>query len=160
MIPIHETITLTTELSAPPESVWKAFRDTNARTQWSVPEGEEMIYETDDFRTGGVAKYRCGTPGELEFLAVEEYVQINPRELVVHVGSVWHGETLLSTSILTWTFAPAPRGCQVTLVDQVVSFVGPEMIEGHRNGHAKALAQLSYFLDSPSSQETPSASTA
>lgn len=37
----------------------------------------------------------------------------------------------------------------VSIIDQVVSFVGTGMINGHRNGHRIALEQLSAFLTGP-----------
>lgn len=144
--PLHETITVSLELSQPPTVVWKAFEDTAARAQWSVPEGEGMVYDKDDFRTGGSARYRCGTPGQLPFSAAVDYIQLSPGDFVVHTDTVWHDETLLSTAILTWTFTPIPSGTKVSIVDQVVSFVGADMIEGHRNGHTQALDQLRAFV--------------
>ncbi|WP_298416452.1 hypothetical protein, partial [Brevibacterium sp.] len=53
---------------------------------------------------------------------------------------------VLSTAIITWTFEATSSGTRVDLVDQVVSFVGQGMIDGHRNGHEICLRQLGEHL--------------
>ena len=53
---------------------------------------------------------------------------------------------ILSTAIIAWTFAATSTGTRVDLVDQVVSFLGQGMIDGHRNGHDICLRQLGDFL--------------
>lgn len=146
MKPLHETVRVSREFGQPLPVVWKAFADTGSRARWSVPEGEELVYDVDDLRSGGLARYRCGDPGVLQFAAEMEYVQVVPEECVVHTDTVRTDGTLLSTALVTWIFAPTPTGTEISIVDQVVSFAGPGMIDGHRNGHAKALAQLAAFL--------------
>lgn len=47
---------------------------------------------------------------------------------------------------MTWVFDPAGDETLVTITCQLVSYVGQGMVDGNRNGHAKALAQLSEFL--------------
>ena len=47
---------------------------------------------------------------------------------------------------LTWEFEPKEGGALVKITSQLASFVGQGMIDGNRNGHAKALEQLSKFL--------------
>ena len=149
MRPMTETLNLSTEIARPRGDVWAAFAATDARQQWSVPAGEELVYDSDDFRTGGSARYRCGTPGELQFSAAIDYVHIEEQAYVVHTDTVWHGPDLLGTALITWTFSDVPAGTRVSIVDQVVSFVGMDMVEGSRNGHRIALEQLGTFLAGP-----------
>lgn len=142
----HQTLHITQVISAPLDTVWAAFQDTSSRSKWSVPKGDGLVYSTDDFRPGGLASYRCGPSGDLNVAGEIGYVQILPRELVVHTDTVTTDGTLLATALVTWTFEPHDDGALVTIVDQVASFVGQDMIDGHRNGHTKALAQLAEFL--------------
>ncbi|HCG55875.1 MULTISPECIES: SRPBCC domain-containing protein [Brevibacterium] len=149
MHPLTETLHLTTHIACPVGEVWSAFADTDVRQQWSVPAGEGLNYDYDDFRTGGSARYRCGTPGELQFSAAIDYVRVEEQSYAVHTDTVWRDEDLLATALITWTFSAVPEGTRVSIVDQVVSFVGTGMIDGHRNGHRIALEQLGVFLTSP-----------
>lgn len=149
MQPLTETIRLSTEIARPRGDVWAAFADTAARTKWGVPAGDALIYDHDDFRTAGRAEYRCGSPGELEFSAVIDYIRIEEKSFAVHTDTVWRGDEPLATGLITWSFTDVPAGTLVTIVNQVVSFVGTGMIEGHRNGHRIALEQLDAFLARP-----------
>lgn len=149
MHPLIETLCLATEIARPREDVWVAFADTETRQQWGVPAGEGLIYDHDDFRTGGAARYRCGAPELLEFSAAMSYVRVEEGSYVVHTDTVWSGGDLLGTALITWTFSDVPAGTSVSIVDQVVSFVGPDMIEGSRNGHRIVLEQLGALLGGP-----------
>lgn len=149
MHPLTETLRLNTQIARPVSDVWAAFAATDVRQQWSVPAGEALVYDYDDFRTGGSARYRCGTPGELQFSAATDYVRVEEFSHVVHTDTVWLGGDLLATGLITWTFSEVPEGTCVSIVDQVVSFVGVDMIEGSRNGHRIALEQLGVFFNGP-----------
>lgn len=142
----HETIQLTRTLSTDRASVWAAYADAVLRSRWSVPEGEAMVIDSDDLRSGGSSRYRCGSPGQLEFVGEIEYVQVAPSRSVVHTETMRTGGELLSTGLLTWTFTEVPEGTEVCVTAQVASFVGPGMLEGTRNGHRIALEQLDSLL--------------
>lgn len=144
----HQTLDISQVIPAPLDTVWAAFQDTTSRSVWSVPKGDDLVYSKDDFRPGGRASYRCGPSGDLNVAGEIEYIQIIPHELVVHTDTVSTGGALLATALVTWTFEPHDDGALVTIVDQVASFVGQDMIDGHRNGHTIALAQLAEFLKS------------
>lgn len=149
MNPMTETIRLSAEVARPRGDVWAAFADTETRQQWSVPDGEGLIYDYDDFRTGGRAEYRCGSPEVLEFSAAIDYVRVEEETFAVHTDTVWRGGELLATGLITWSFTHVPAGTLVTIINQVVSFVGADMVEGSRNGHRIALEQLGAFLTGP-----------
>lgn len=145
--PLSETVRLGAEIAHPVAEVWAAFADTAARATWGVPDGEEMVYDHDDFRTGGSTASRCGTPGSLEFHASGDYLRIDPEAVAVSTETLRSGDQILSTAIITWTFTATPAGTHVEIIDQLVSFVGEGMVDGHRNGHTIALRQLGEFLD-------------
>lgn len=142
----HETIHLSRTLEADLEDVWTAYADTAQRSRWSVPQGEEMVFDADDLRSGGAARYRCGTPGELEFAGSIDYLHIAPEAAVVHTEIMRSGPELLSAGLLTWSFGAADPGTELSVTVQVTSFVGEGMLEGTRNGHRIALDQLAAFL--------------
>lgn len=149
---VHDTIRLEKQLAYPLDAVWRAYADTASRAEWSVPEGEEQECSSDELRSGGVASYRCGTPGELQFRGEVSYVDVVPQARIVHTDSVWAGGQLLATALVSWEFHGEEGSTTLTVTDQVTSFVGQEMIDGHRNGHTKALNQLAAFLETSSGE--------
>ena len=146
MAPMIETIRLSTEIPRPRHEVWRAFADTESRQLWGVPKGEALVYDRDDLRTGGRAEYRCGTPEELQFRVEVSYVAVEESSFVVNTETVWHGDDLLATGLITWTFSDVSGGTRLSIDDQLVSFVGTDMIEGSRNGHRIVLDQLTVSL--------------
>lgn len=145
-MPAHDTIRLTQHVDASVADVWTAYADSDARARWSVPAGEEMVYDQSEFREGGHDRYRCGPPETLDFHAETEYTRIVPNELVVYTETVKNEGQPLATGLVTWEFEPDDEGTLVTVTSQAVSFVGSGMIDGTRNGHTKALEQLSRHL--------------
>lgn len=143
----HETLRFTQTIKAPLPAVWEAFADPTRRALWGVPAGEVQVYDEADFRVGGRDRYRCGPPETLEFHGVADYVQVVPQSLIVHTDTVSAGDQMLACALLSWQFDADGETTLVRLTDQVTSFVGTGMVDGHRNGHAKALAQLKRFLE-------------
>src|SRR5699024_5869951 len=109
--------------------------------------GEEMVFERDDLRTGGLATYRCGPPGRLSFRVETEYLVVEPEHLVVHTETVHEGDHPLATGLLAWEFRQQSGGSAVAITHQIASFTGQGMIDGSRNGHGIALAQLAALLE-------------
>lgn len=105
-----------------------------------------MIYDLDDFRSGGRAIYRCGTPEELQFHAEVAYLLVESPNLIVHTETVRTGNQLLATGLVSWEFHEEAEGTRLVVTNQVTSYVGQDMIEGNRNGHTIALDQLVLML--------------
>jgi uncharacterized protein YndB with AHSA1/START domain len=144
--PMTATISLGADFDHPTSTVWTAFADIDQRVRWGVPEGEEMICDVDEFRPGGSIRARCGTPGALEYDSAGQYCAVEPERWLVTTETLTREGQVLSTAIITWTFEATSSGTRVDLVDQVVSFVGQGMIDGHRNGHEICLRQLGEHL--------------
>lgn len=142
----HETLTFAAVLAAPIQAAWAAVVDPAARAEWSVPDGEEMVVDHDDLRPGGTGSYRCGPPGALDVTGDVAYLVVAQEELLVHTDTIRSGDQVLAAAMLTWTFAEEDGLTRVEIVDQVTSFVGPGIIDGHRNGHRLALEQLGRWL--------------
>lgn len=101
-VPLTTTISLDADLNHPVSRVWNAFAETTKRISWGVPAGEAMVYDHDDFRTGGSFRARCGTPDELEFASFGQYCAVEPERYFTSTETVSHGETILSASLITW----------------------------------------------------------
>ena len=52
----------------------------------------------------------------------------------------------LAASLTTFEFEPVESATNVTVTVQMVSFVGPGMIEGYESGNRSALENLSHHL--------------
>lgn len=147
-VPVTATISLGADIEHPVAAVWNAFADTGQRVRWGVLEGEEMVCDIDEFRPGGSIRARCGSPGALEFVSTGQYCALVTERHIVTTETLTRDDEILSTAIITWTLTATSTGTRVELVDQVVSFVGQGMIDGHRNGHDICLRQLGEFLNS------------
>lgn len=143
----HDTLTFSLSIDAPLSVVWAAIADSAQRSVWGVPAGEAQVYDESNFRVGGRDVYRCGPPETLEFDGVAEYLEIVPGTLIVHSDVVAVEGKVLAVALLTWHFETQNGATRVQLTDQVTSFVGADMIDGHRNGHTKALEQLRAFVE-------------
>lgn len=143
---VHETLHFTRELARPIATVWGAYADIERRVQWSVPIGDELVYDASDFSEGGVDSYRCGPPGDLSVVGQNRYQLIDPRRRLVYTDAVEHDGQIMAVALLTWKFEAIANGTRLTIVDQITSFVGRGMVEGHRNGHELTLDQLVAWL--------------
>lgn len=143
----HDTVRLEQLVVAPRSAVWQAYADTGVRSQWSVPAGQTMVFDADDFQTGGRARYRCGTPDSMEFHGTMEYHFIESEQTIVYTETVRIGEQLLATSLISWEFVQEVEGVCVVVTDHITSYVGQEMIDDSRQGHSIALEQLVELLE-------------
>ncbi|WP_175442312.1 SRPBCC domain-containing protein [Humibacillus sp. DSM 29435] len=139
---VHETLRFTREVDQPVDAVWAAYADVDHRTQWSVPSGEQIIYDSADFTVNGQDRYRCGPPGDLSNFGTHCYYFIDSPQRLVYSDTIRREGQLMAVAILTWDFEASDQGTRITVVDQVTSLVGQGMIDGHRNGHDKTLDRL------------------
>ncbi len=116
------------------------------RRQWSVPEGEDIVYDTADFTAGGEDTYRCGPPGHLDNVGTHRYHLIEPRRRFLYSDIVHRDDQLMAVAVLLWELEDLGQRTRVTVIDQVTSLVGQGMIDGHRNGHDKTLDQLGRWV--------------
>ncbi|WP_338747849.1 SRPBCC domain-containing protein [Janibacter alittae] len=143
---VHETLHFTQEIDAPIDTVWAAYADVDSRREWSVPAGEEIVYDLADFTTGGEDIYRCGPPDDLSNLGAHRYHLIDAPHRLIYSDAVQRDGELMAVALLTWELEATEAGTRITVVDQVTSLVGQGMVEGHHNGHTKTLAQLANWL--------------
>jgi uncharacterized protein YndB with AHSA1/START domain len=140
--PEHATITLEHSYAAPIEKVFAEFADPVARARWSTPSGDELIYDEADFRIGGRDRFRCGPKGDPRFFGETFYHVLVPNQRVVSTETVDSGGHRLAVALTTLDFEATGNGATLTITVQVVSFVGPGMIEGYESGNRSALEGL------------------
>jgi uncharacterized protein YndB with AHSA1/START domain len=136
----HGTFTVTRTYPVPPERVFAAWSSPEAKARWfSVPgaPGYEL-----DFRVGGTEINRGGPPGGPVFTFEATYRDIVPGERIVY-GYVMHADDdLISVSVTTVEFSPAPSGTTLTFTEQGVFLDGADTPAIREKGTAELLDAL------------------
>ena len=132
--------------SAPLERVFSEFADPVARTRWSAPSNDALIYDETDFRVGGKDVFRCGPKGDPKFRGETHYLHIVSNAQVISSETVDMDGQRLAVALTTLDFERTEDGTNLTVTVQMVSFVGPGMIHGYETGNKSALENLSQHL--------------
>lgn len=144
----HETVVVERVAATTAEGVFAALADQHSRPQWAVPLGDGLRIDELDLRTGGIDRFECGPPDSLGFHVTVEHLVVEPSTLIVDREQVTGSDgALLATSLVTWELTPDPAGVRIRETVQMVSMVGPGMIEGTRGGTAVVLDQLVAHLE-------------
>ena len=142
----HATIMLERSYPAPLERVFSEFADPVARARWSPPSEDVLIYDEADFRIGGRDVFRCGPKGDPRFRGETRYLLIVPNARVVSSETIHVEGQCLAASLATLDFEPIESATNLTVIVQIVSFVGPGMIHGSESGYKGALENFSQHL--------------
>jgi len=142
----HATVILERVYEAPPERVFSEFANPQARARWSAPSNDALAYDEADFREGGHDVFRCGPPNDLRFRGVTTYHTITPNRCVVFTETLSDGSARLAIALNTLDFEPTAQGTNLKVTVQLVSFVGPGMVEGYESGNRGALDSLARHL--------------
>jgi uncharacterized protein YndB with AHSA1/START domain len=131
---------------SPVERVFSEFADPRARARWSAPSNDVLIYDETDFRVGGGDRFRCGPKSDPKFRGETVYHIIVPNERVVSSENLDLDDQRLAVSLTTLDFEPSSEGTNLKVTVQMVSFVGPGMIQEYESGNKSALENLSSHL--------------
>lgn len=142
----HATVDLEHFYLAPLERVFSEFADPATRVKWSAPSGDTLSYDKADFREGGSDIFRCGPPNDLRFRGQTTYHLIVPNNCVVFTEVLTEGGKRLAVALNTLSFKATGQGTTLKVTAQVVSFVGPGMVEGYDSGNKGALEGLARHL--------------
>lgn len=137
----HQTLTFEREYDASPRRLFAAFADPRARERWAVPPGARLVYDADDFRTGGVDLCRCGAPDDLRYEVENRYLEIEPDQRIVVSETVREGGRVLSHALNAVEISAGPGGALLKLTIQMAA-LEPGMLDGARHGHAATLDNL------------------
>lgn len=139
----HETLVFERRFRVAPDAVFAAYADVDLRVQWSTPSPTAaVVYSAADFRVDGADHFRCGGADDLRFEGVVRYLDIVEARRIVYSEVIATSGERLAVSLVTWDLRPVPQGTRLVVTDQLVSFVGAEMIEGSRLGMTAALDNL------------------
>jgi uncharacterized protein YndB with AHSA1/START domain len=143
----HATIKLEHAYSASVERIFSEFANPQSRAKWSAPSNDALVYDESDFRDGGRDVFRCGPANDLRFQGITTYQAIVPNRYVISTEIVTEGGSCLAVALNTLEFKPTDKGSNLAVTIQVVSFVGPDMIQSYESGNRAALDGLSRHLD-------------
>lgn len=144
--PAHDTIAISQTIEAPPEQVFAAWKDPQARALWGPPSDDEAIaFVETDFRVGGRDVHRCGPRHDLRFEVETHYHDISAPHRLLFTERVSTEGALLSVSLVTVTIDGNAEVSELDVTIQIASMVGTDMIDGTRGGWERALAQLGQY---------------
>ncbi len=146
----HATIKLQGFYAAPVERVFSEFADPAARAKWSAPQNDTLVYDKADFREGGGDVFRCGPPNDLRFQGETAYQVIVPDKCVISTEILTEGGKRLAVALNTFSFEATGEGTLLKVTVQLISFVGPGMVEGYESGNKGALEGLARYLSANS----------
>jgi uncharacterized protein YndB with AHSA1/START domain len=139
----HATIVMERSYAASPARVFAAWADVEARKRWSAPAGTIRIeYEAADFREGGRDVSRCIEPGNADYVATVNYLDIRKDQRIVFAEDVTHGNARVSAALISMELAPKADATRLALTLQIASFDGAAMEQGYQFGWSAALDNL------------------
>ena len=130
------------------ERVFEAFADAKLRVAWSAPtDTATIIYDQEDFRVGGVDRFRCGSKDNPNIHGTTTYIEIVPLKRIVQMETIDMQGRRLAASLSTLELTPSGKHTSLKNTVQVTSFIGEDMIKGHEQGHTGSLNMLVQFFE-------------
>jgi uncharacterized protein YndB with AHSA1/START domain len=139
----HDTIVMERTYKASPQRVFAAWASVEARERWSPPSPEiRVVYDSHNFRVGGIDVVRCGESGDMRFLAHVWYADIIPDRRIVMAERVSEAGKRVSAALITVELRPSGRDTLLALTLQITAIDGSDMLAGYRQGWGAALDNL------------------
>jgi uncharacterized protein YndB with AHSA1/START domain len=146
---LHATLVFEREIPAPVEQVFAAFADPAARARWGAPsDNTALIYDEADFREGGQDRFRCGTKSDPNIHGTTRYLEIIAPRRVVSSETIVRDGKRLCASLNTLELTPEGQKTRLRSTTQLASFIGEDMVKGHKAGNNASLDNLIRFFSS------------
>lgn len=146
----HATLSIERICAAPVARVFAAFADPVERARWGNPsESSAFAYDEADFREGGIDVFHCGERSNPQYRGVTRYYDIVPGQRIVSSEVVEVRGSKLLITMATVTFEPEGAGTKVSVVAQLTSLAGEQMLDGAKIGHNAALDNLVEAMRQP-----------
>ncbi|MFG2171558.1 SRPBCC family protein [Streptomyces niveus] len=139
----HATFTIERAYTAPPDRVFAAWSDPEAKGSWFA--GPENAHELD-FLVGGREINRGTAPDGTVMTFASVYHDIVPEGRIVYSSTMHGGESLWTASLTTVEFAPDGAGTRLTLTEQGSFLDGYEKPEWREQGTGEWLGALDAYL--------------
>lgn len=140
---LHATLIFERKIPASIEQVFQAFADPAARSEWGAPSDTAVvIYDEADFREGGQDRFRCGSSANPNIRGITRYLDIVPNRRVVSSETIEMDGRRLCASLTTLEFTADGETTKLTNTTQLASFIGNDMVKGHKTGTNASLDNL------------------
>ena len=149
---VHDTFVIQRSYPVSPQRAFKAFADPAQKRRWFA---EAKSHDTDlfemDFRVGGADRQRyrmtAATPFPGVILANDgTYQDIVPDRRIVLASTMTLGERRISSSLVTFEFAPSATGVDIRCTHQAAFYEGADGPEMRKDGWSKLLDALGNTL--------------
>jgi len=115
----HGSFTLTRELKAPVEMVFKAWADPDAKARWfNPPVSVTNVVREQNFRVGGRDRFKATWPEGRTTDFQCEYRDIVENERIVYVYDMHIDARKISVSLATLLFEKTKSGTRLTVTEQ------------------------------------------
>jgi len=115
----HATFSIERTYDVPPERVFRAFADPEAKAKWFAGSGEwRQGKRVMDFRVGGKEHLSGGPKGQPPHVFDATYQDIVPNERIIYTYDMHIGENRISVSVATIELKPAGKGTRMVFTEQ------------------------------------------
>jgi uncharacterized protein YndB with AHSA1/START domain len=140
---LHVSLVFEREIPAPVEEVFTAFADPVTRTEWGAPSDTAVvIYDEADFREGGQDRFRCGSRSNPNIHGTTRYLDIITNRRVVSSETIVVEGKRVCVSLTTLELTPEGGKTKLKSTTQLASFIGEDMVKGHKTGTNASLDNL------------------
>jgi uncharacterized protein YndB with AHSA1/START domain len=144
----HATLVFEREIAAPVAAVFESYASATQRARWGAPSDTAVIlYDAEDFREGGIDRYRCGSRQDPNIHVTTHYLEIVEDRRIVYSETITTEGRRLCASLTTVELAPCERGTMLKSTTQLGSFIGTAMVDGHKVGQAASLDNLVQYCE-------------
>jgi uncharacterized protein YndB with AHSA1/START domain len=147
----HRTFVIERIVKASPALVFSAWATEEGKAAWfAAPAGEWTPIERHfDFREGGTErlKGRWNATGVVSDFRCQ-YHDIVADSRICYTYDMYVGDTKISVSLATVTFAPAGGGTRLTLTEQVAHFDGYPTPEDREAGTGFLMDKVVAYIES------------
>lgn len=149
-----ETLTFNRTIAAPADRIYQALLSAEDRRIWGVPDADSVlvIEGQPDPAPGGRETSRVGPRDNPYVDATTDWIILQPSERVVYSELLSAEGTALGISLASFDLAPDSDGTNLSVIVQIISYVGDEAMDEIRAGWTHAVEALSLYASAEATQ--------